>query len=117
MTASRSRLAYRRRTRREVVDSAALSSENTGVIPLPALKATTSPSPGPRQNTPAGRVASTTWPGASVSFIQFDTTPPGTRFTVTCSSESTAGDEDIEWHRRCGWSSTHTRKVRNWPAS
>ena len=37
-----------------------------------------------------------TSPGASVSFIQFDTTPPGTRLTVTWSSSSTAGEDDIE---------------------
>ena len=30
------------------------------------------------------------------SFIQLDTTPPGVRLTVTRSSGSTAGDEDIE---------------------
>ena len=51
---------------------------------------------GPRQNTPAGTLASTTSPASSVSIIEFDTTPPGTRCTVTCSSSSTAGDDDIE---------------------
>ena len=65
-------------------------------MPLPALNATMSPSPGARQNTPAGTLASTTSPGASESIIQFETSPPGTRFTVTCSSSSTEGDEDIE---------------------
>ncbi len=79
-----------------MVASTVLSSENTGVMPLPPLNATISPSPGARRKAPAGTLASTTSPGASVSIIQFDTTPPGTRFTVTVSSSSTAGADDIE---------------------
>jgi hypothetical protein len=79
-----------------VVARAVFTRESTGVIPLPALNATTSPWPGPRRNTPAGRVASTVSPSLSWSFIQFDTTPPGVRFTVTFSSGSTAGEDDME---------------------
>jgi hypothetical protein len=67
-----------------------MTSENTGVIPLPAQNATISRSSwGPRQNTPVGGDASTRSPGRSVSIIQFDTTPPGTRLTVTANSSST----------------------------
>ena len=35
-------------------------------------------------------------PSTNESFIQLDTTPSGTRFTVTSKSSSTAGEEDIE---------------------
>ena len=76
--------------------TAALTIENTGVIPLPAAKATTSPSPRASRKTPAGGATSITSPTCSVSFIQFETMPPGTRFTVTRSSGSTAGQDDIE---------------------
>ncbi len=65
-------------------------------MPLPALKATTSPSPAPRRKKPAGRATSRTSPAARWSFIQLDTTPSGVRFTVTRSSVSTAGEDDIE---------------------
>ena len=81
---------------RLVVARAALTSEKTGVIPLPPAKATRSPSPGVRRKTPAGQVASISSPASSVSFIQFDTTPSGTRLTVTWSSSSTPGAEHIE---------------------
>ena len=79
-----------------MVVRAVLAIENTGVIPLPPAKATTSVSPGGRQKTPAGQVVSMTSPGPSASIIQFDTTPPATRFTVTWNSSSTSGDDDIE---------------------
>ncbi len=79
-----------------MVVSADFSSECTGVMPLPAAKATTSPPPPVRQKTPAGRVASTTSPAVRWSSMKFDTTPPGVRFTVTASSSSTAGEEDME---------------------
>jgi hypothetical protein len=35
-------------------------------------------------------------PGASVSFIQFDIFPPGTRFTVTVKGSPVPGELDIE---------------------
>ena len=76
--------------------SAVLTKDSTGVIPLPALNATRSPGLGPSRNTPAGRVASSVSPSVSSSFIQFDTTPPGVRLTVTVSSASTAGEDDME---------------------
>ena len=94
--ASWSRLAYRSRTRRSVVASAVFTRDRTGVMPLPALKATTSRSPAPSRKNPAGRLTSTTAPGTTWSLIQLDTGPPGTRLTVTRSSSSTAGAEDIE---------------------
>ncbi len=79
-----------------MVASAVFSSETTGVIPLPALNATTSRSSVPRRKKPAGRATSTMLPGERWSWIQVDTVPPGTFFTVTRSSSSTAGAEDIE---------------------
>ena len=60
-------------------------SERTGVMPLPAAKATTSPSPRELKN-PAGRATSMRSPVADESIIQFETMPPGTRLTVTRSS-------------------------------
>ena len=81
---------------RAVVVSVVFNSECTGVIPLPALKAITSSSPPVRQKTPAGLVTSTVSPSASRSSRKFDTTPPSVRLTVTCSSGSTAGEEDME---------------------
>ena len=79
-----------------MVDRAVFTSECTGVIPLPALNATTSSSPAVRRKTPAGRVTSITSPAANRSFMKFDTTPPGVRFTVTVRSGSTAGEDDME---------------------
>ena len=35
-------------------------------------------------------------PGASVSFIQFDMRPPGTRFTVVVNRSPVSGELDIE---------------------
>ena len=79
-----------------VVANAVFSSECTGVMPLPAQNATTSSSPAVSRKTPAGRVTSTMSPAAKCSFIQFDTTPSGVRFTVTANSGSTAGEDDME---------------------
>ena len=76
--------------------SADFIRESTGVIPLPATKATRSPRPAPSRKSPAGRATSTVSPAARWSFIQLEATPPGVRFTVTRSSRSTAGEEDIE---------------------
>ena len=45
----------------------------------------------PRQKTPAGRVDSSGSPAPSESAIQFETSPPATRFTVTCSSRVDLG--------------------------
>ena len=81
---------------RLVVASATFTREMTGVIPLPPANRTRSPAPGVRRNTPAGQVASISSPTASVSFIQLDTSPSGTRLTVTWSSSSTPGAEHIE---------------------
>ena len=76
--------------------SAVFTNECTGVIPLPAQKATTSASPAERQKTPAGLVTSTVSPAASWSIMKFDTTPPAVRLTVTANSGSTAGEDDME---------------------
>ncbi len=79
-----------------MVANAVFISEITGVIPLPALNAITSRSSGPRRKKPAGRATSTMLPGVRWSWIQVDAVPPGTFFTVTRNSSSTAGAEDIE---------------------
>ncbi len=79
-----------------MVFRAVFTSECTGVMPLPALKATTSSSPAVRRKTPAGRVTSRVSPAPSRSSMKFDTTPPSVRFTVTASSGSTAGEDDME---------------------
>ena len=79
-----------------MVANAVFNSENTGVIPLPALKATTSPVPGPELEE-AGRSGHLEdVPGRQVVVHPVGHHTPGVRFTVTCSSASTAGDEDIE---------------------
>ena len=41
-------------------------------------------------------------PGASVSFIQFDIRPPGTRFTTTVNGSPVSGELDIEYERTTG---------------
>lgn len=96
ITEPASRFAVRIRTRRPVVASALLASERIGVIPLPPANATSGASLSRRQNTPAGRVTSTTSPAARLSCIQLETSPPGTRFTVVISSASVAWQLDIE---------------------
>ena len=73
-----------------------LTSENTGVIPLPPAKATIGVVLGRSVKTPAGRVRASTSPSPTRSSIQFDTRPPATRFTVSVSSVSVAGELDIE---------------------
>ena len=68
-----------------------------GVMPLPPPNATTSPSSGRevegarRRGHVDGVARRRAW-----SFIQFETAPSGTRLTVTWSSSSTSGDDDIE---------------------
>ena len=96
MTALASRWAVSTRTRRPVVASALLTSDRIGVMPLPAPSATSGAGLSRRQKTPAGRVTSTASPGARWSCIQFETRPPGTRFTVVIRSSSVSGELDIE---------------------
>src|SRR5579872_3958800 len=99
MTESGSRLAYSSRMRREVVAIADLMSEYTGVMPLPAPRATSSTGVEPvgvSWKYPAGGATSTVSPSTRRSSIQLETTPPATRLTVTCNSTSTAGDDDME---------------------
>jgi len=67
-----------------------------GVIPLPPANATIGSALSRRQNTPAGAVTSTASPAARLSCSQFETSPPGTRFTVVISSASLSGLLDIE---------------------
>ena len=68
----------------------------TGVTPLPPQYATTARSSAVVQNTPAGLVASSTSPSATWSWNQLETSPPGTRFTVTVRSRPPSGALDIE---------------------
>ena len=70
--------------------------EITGVIPLPPANATIGVSCSWSTKSPAGRSTSMVSPGASVSFIQFDMRPPGTRLTVVMNGSSVSGELDIE---------------------
>ncbi len=65
-------------------------------MPLPPPKPKTGPDPGSTQKVPAGRATSSWSPTATWSMSQFDTTPPGTRLTVTVRSSPVAGALDIE---------------------
>ena len=47
-------------------------------------------------NRPAGRITSIVVAGARVSFIQFDITPVGTRFTAVLNGSPASGELDIE---------------------
>ncbi len=96
MIESESRLADSTRTLRRVVASAVFTRDRIGVTPLPPQKATSGAVLSRRQNTPAGSVVSIRSPGRRFSCIQFETRPPGTRFTVVISSESVSGELDIE---------------------
>jgi hypothetical protein len=54
-----------------------------GVTPTPALSSTTGRScASPRKNPPAGGATLSLAPGPTLSCSQFETTPPGSRFTV-----------------------------------
>ena len=79
-----------------MVASAVLMIEITGVMPLPPANATIGTSVSRSTNSPAGRITSMVSPGASVSFIQFDMRPPGTRFTVVVKGSPVSGELDIE---------------------
>ena len=70
--------------------------ERTGVMPLPPAKATIGLSSAPRTKSPDGGSTSIVSPAASVSIIQFDIFPPGTRFTVTVNGSPVSGELDIE---------------------
>ena len=96
MTESASRLAYSIRTRRPVEASTLLAIDMIGVTPLPPQNATIGWSPSRGQNTPAGGVTSRMSPSRTVSLSQLDTSPPGTRLTVTARSSSVSGALDIE---------------------
>ncbi len=96
MTASAVRLAYTSVICRRVVASALLMIESTGVMPLPPAKATIGASVSRSTKSPVGRMTSTASPAASVSIIQFDMRPPGTRLTVVVNGSSVSGELDIE---------------------
>ena len=96
MTDSGSRLAYRRRTDRADVASTLLAMDITGVMPLPPQKATIGRLASRTQKVPEGRVTSERSPSATWSTSQLETTPPGTRLTVTASSSSVSGALDME---------------------
>ena len=96
MTESALRFAYTSTIRRSVVASALLMIEMTGVIPLPPAKATIGSSLSWSTKSPVGRSTSIVSPGASASFIQFDMSPPGTRFTAVLKGSRVSGELDIE---------------------
>ena len=70
---------------------AVFSKEISGVMPLPPPKSTRSAARSPRQKRPAGRITSRRSPSRTDSFIQLETRPPATRFTVTFQPPSTSG--------------------------
>jgi hypothetical protein len=95
MTLPGSRFAYTSAISRAVVASAVLMIERTGVMPLPPRR----PRSGSRRaqyEEPGRGITSIVSPAASVSFIQFDIFPPGTRFTVTVKGSPVSGELDIE---------------------
>ena len=96
MTASALRLAYTSVIGRVVVASALLMIEITGVMPLPPANATIGTSVLRSTKSPVGRITSIVSPGASVSIIQFDICPPGTRFTAVAKRSPVSGELDIE---------------------
>ncbi len=96
MTLPGPRFAYTSAISRAVVASAVLMIERTGVMPLPPAKATIGVSAARSTKRPAGGITSIVSPGASVSFIQFDIFPPGTRLTVTVKGSPVSGALDIE---------------------
>ena len=92
MTVSRSWLAYTSFMRRPVETRALLSSESTGVMPLPALKCTIGRSLSRSTKRPSG---GSTWmrsPGRSSSLNQFETRPSSMRLTVTRWPSSHSGE-------------------------
>lgn len=92
MTDSSSRFAYRRATRPRPAASADLAMETTGVMPLPPATSSTSPSRPGGVNVPAGGRTSSSSPGATLSQIQPDPTPPATLFTVTFMGSPVCGE-------------------------
>ena len=79
-----------------MVASALLTSEMTGVMPLPPANATIGTSVARSTKSPAGRITSMVSPGSRVSFIQFDIRPPGTRLTAVVKRSPISGELDIE---------------------
>jgi hypothetical protein len=67
-----------------------------GVMPEPAASSNRSSSSDSGVNVPAGPAMSRVSPARTWSQIQFDTCPPGTRFTVTVGKLSTPGALDSE---------------------
>src|SRR4030095_8595711 len=102
MTLPAPRFAYTSAISRDVVASAVLMMERTGVMPLPPAKATIGVPAGRSTKRPAGGITSIVSPGASASFIQFDIFPPGTRLTVTVKGSPVSGELDIEEQRQTG---------------
>ena len=96
MTESGSRLAYSRRTDRADAASTLLAMEITGVMPLPPQNPMIGRRRPGTQNVPDGLVTSTRSPSDTWSMNQLETTPPGTRLTVTVRSPSVSGALDIE---------------------
>jgi hypothetical protein len=96
MTELGSRLAYRRLT--SLGDDAIrlLVIDITGVTPLPPQKPMTGRSDCSTQKVPDGLLTSRRSPSCTWSMSQLETTPPGTRFTVTVRSPSVSGALDIE---------------------
>jgi hypothetical protein len=67
-----------------------------GVMPEPAASSNSSSSSESGVNVPAGPAISRMSPARTLSQIQFDTCPPGTRLTVTVGAASIPGALDSE---------------------
>lgn len=73
------------------------SIDAAGVMPLPAVSSRIGPAgSSPQQNVPTGPDALTFTPGRMVSWSQFDTCPPCTRFTVIETLPPTSAEDEIE---------------------
>ena len=79
-----------------VVARASFTIDRTGVMPLPAAKATTGAASSGSRKVPAGTVASSTSPGRTWSSIHVEPMPPGTRLTVVRSGSPRPGALDME---------------------
>ena len=92
-----------------------------GVMPLPPAMSTrwraASEVAGGGVKAPEGPSSWRRSPSRARSFKWFDTTPPGTRFTVTATWSASRASLDAEYARRRISPPTGTRSVKNWPGA
>src|SRR5262245_55981355 len=89
----------------------------SGVMPLPAARKRIffGTFPGDRWNFPLGPLISIASPTLTLSGSQFDTSPPGTRLTVTSSTNGRVGVDEIEYERTTFLPSMLSTSEQNWP--